>query len=115
MTRAQRNPRNEISVRTMARVIRSKNAGPFELTVDIIFKNRRFFDLARHSGRITRQRMARLYRIPVRDILDIIWFEPATALKVTMRRWQPSGADNERDIYGAQQHAPLLTLTFPRR
>ena len=34
-----------------ARVIRSKNSGPFELTLDILFKDRRYFDLARRSQR----------------------------------------------------------------
>ena len=31
-------------LREIAKVVRSKNAGPFEITLDIIFKNRADFD-----------------------------------------------------------------------
>ena len=33
------------SILEAAKVIRSKNAGPFELTFDIIFKDREYFEL----------------------------------------------------------------------
>ena len=46
------------------------------------------------------------------DILGIVYFEPAYAVKVTIRRQMPSGAVGDTDIYGAQQHAPLLGIEF---
>lgn len=95
-----------------ARVIRSKNAGPFELTIDIIFKNRKYFDFFRRRRVISRDKMAALYKVPRKDILGIIYFEPANAVKITLRRPVPSGAPGDSDIYGAQQHAPLLKLEF---
>jgi len=56
--------------------------------------------------------MAKLYGMEPGDILGIIYFEPACAVKITMRRSLPSGAAGDTDIYGAQQHAPLLGLKF---
>jgi hypothetical protein len=40
-------------------------------------------------------------------VVDIIEFEPAFAVKITLRRPWPSGAVGETDVYGAQQHVPL--------
>ena len=53
-----------------------------------------------------------LYRANEDDVLKIIYFEPAYAMKITLKRWMPSGHAGESDIYGAQQHAPLLGITF---
>ena len=100
------------SILEVARVIRSKNSGPYELTLDIMFKDRRYFDLFRKRHLITGTKVARLYGVPASHILKVIWFEPSYAVKVTMKRWIPSGAPGESDIYGAQQHAPLLSITF---
>ena len=100
------------SILQAARVVRSKNSGPYELTLDIIFKNKRYYDLFQKRNIVTKKSVAALYRRPVRDILKLLYFEPAHALKITMRRPIPSGHPGETDIYGAQQHAPLLRITF---
>jgi hypothetical protein len=94
----------------MARVIRSKNSGPFELTLDILFNDAATFEAARESGEINPQRVAELYAVPSRDVTGIVWFSPAHAVKIVLRRRVPSGARGDSDVYGAQQHAPLLSL-----
>lgn len=100
------------SILAAAKVIRSKNSGPYELTLDILFKDREHFEMFRRRGIVTKRKIAALYRRPVADILKVVYFEPSNALKITMRRPFPSGDAGETDIYGAQQHAPLLRLTY---
>jgi hypothetical protein len=100
------------SITTAAKVIRSKNSGPYELTLDILFKDREHFELFRRRNIVTKKKIAALYKRPVGDILKLVYFEPSNALKITMRRPIPSGDAGETDIYGAQQHAPLLSLTY---
>ncbi len=95
-----------------AKVIRSKNAGPFELTFDIMFKNKEYFELFKSQQLINRTQMAGILKIDEADILNIVWFSPANAVKITIKRPMPSGAPGETDIYGAQQHAPLLAIEF---
>jgi len=94
----------------VAKVIRSKNSGPYELTLDIIFKSRAEYERCKAQGVMNSALVSRLYRIPEQDVLGIIWFEPANAVKITIRRPIPSGDPGETDIYGAQQHAPLLGI-----
>jgi hypothetical protein len=48
----------------------------------------------------------------VDDVLKIVHFEPALAVKITIVRPRASGALGETDVYGAQQHAPLFELTY---
>ena len=86
-----------------AKVIRSKNSGPFELTFDIMFKNKEV---------INKAQFAKLYNIPEEDVMKIVWFSPANAVKVTIKRPWASGAPGETDIYGAQQHAPIFSIQF---
>lgn len=100
------------SILEAAKVIRSKNAGPFELTFDIIFKSREYFEQFKSGQIINHDLVARLLKISKDDILCIIWFAPANAVKITIKRPMPSGAPGETDIYGAQQHAPLLQIEF---
>ena len=42
----------------IARVVRSKNSGPYELVLDIMLKNRTLFDALRESGQFTPERLA---------------------------------------------------------
>ena len=93
-------------------IIRSKNAGPYELTFDIMFKTNEWYERVSKAGVINTALIAGLYKIPATDVLGIINFAPAKAIKVTIRRPISSGAFGETDVYGAQQHAPLLGLVF---
>jgi len=100
------------SILNVAKVIRSKNSGPYELTLDIIFKDRSGYELFKRRNIITKRKIASLYKCRIEDILKIVHFEPAQAMKITLKRPFPSGHPGETDIYGAQQHAPLFSLTY---
>jgi len=97
-------------LRDIASVIRTKNSGPYELTMDILFKERQDYQRVVDAGVITRELIAELYHTPLDKVLDIICFSQAKAIKATIVRPRPSGALGERDVYGAQQHAPLMAL-----
>lgn len=96
----------------VAEVIRSKNSGPYELTFDILFKEWTMFETFCRRNLMTKEVIADLYRIPVDKVINLVHFKPAKALKFTIERPIPSGALGDTDIYGAQQHAPLLGLEF---
>lgn len=98
---------------TLASVIRSKNAGPFELTFDVLFSDRDTYERVVNSGCLSAERFADLYRIPRADVLSVVHFLPALAIKITIRRPRGSGDLGETDVYGAQQHAPLLDVNIP--
>ena len=73
-------------------------------------KYRNFIKKMYESG--NEQMFAPLYNIPESDIISLVYFDPAKAVKITIVRPIPSGALGETDVYGAQQHAPLMGLEF---
>ena len=105
--------RNSSRLRDLASTIRSKNAGVDHITFDIIFRERAEFERVRDSGVLTLARVAALYRIPEERITDFVVFEPAQAIKFTIRRERPSGSPGEHDVFGAQQYAPLFDIEIP--
>ena len=96
----------------IAKACKSKNAGPFELTLDIMFDNAETFDKVKNSGVISPQLIATLYNVPVESVV-FTEFPPAFAYKATIERRIASGAVGDTDVYGAQQHAPLLDVEIP--
>ena len=99
-------------LRDIAKACKSKNAGPFELTLDIMFGDAATFEKVRRTGVITPGLIARLYRVPVESVV-FTEYPPAFAYKATIERRIPSGAIGDTDVYGAQQHAPLLDVEIP--
>jgi len=96
----------------LASVIRSKNSGPYELTLDIIFNDYEGFEKVSRGGFIDEKLICSLYSVTPDKIVSIVAFAPAKAIKATIVRPLCSGDLGETDVYGAQQHAPLLGLEF---
>jgi hypothetical protein len=90
-------------------LIRSKNAGPFELTFDIIFENRAGFNLAKESGIFSRANIAQLYNVPA-DGVRVFELVSILAVKVSIPRPVFSGDVNDTDVYGGQFHSRLVRL-----
>ncbi|MBP6699908.1 MAG: DUF4387 family protein [Halioglobus sp.] len=99
-------------LRDIALVVRSKNTSPFTYALDVMF--REASDYANFKARrlIDAALIGRLYRIAPEQVLDVIYFDPALAIKICLVREISSGAPGDRDVYGAQQHAPLLEWEF---
>ncbi len=102
----------EYQLRDIASVIRSKNSGPYELTFDVIFKEFDMYHQVKAANAINEKAFAALYNISESDIINLVYFDPAKAVKITIVRPIPSGALGETDVYGAQQHSPLMGYTF---
>ena len=64
----------------MAKVIRSKNAGPFCLTLDVLFDDPSTYEQVQRSGAITRETMASLYRQPAENV-EVFYARAALAIK----------------------------------
>lgn len=101
------------TLQDLAAVIRSKNAGPYEVTFDVMFTDPAVYRRVRSSGVLTRATVRDLFRVTDGDIVYCDFFDPALAFKFTLLRPGHQGSVAERDTFGAQQHSPLLTLDIP--
>ena len=97
----------------LAKVLRSKNAGPFELTLDIMFDDEERYQTVKRSGVINTELVCRLYRVPPEDVYHVVFFDAALGIKITIKRPVDSGGIGDTDVYGAQQHAPLIDVMIP--
>ncbi len=96
----------------VARVIRSKNAGPFCLTLDVLFGDASSYQRVVDAGVITREKMAALYRQPLENV-QVYHHPAARAMKVSIVRGAPAGSVRDTDLYGAQQHVLLYPIEIP--
>jgi hypothetical protein len=99
-------------IKDVAKVCKSKNAGPFELTVDVVFEDAAMFQRVKATGVLCAALFARLYNVPVEHVL-FTPYDAAFAFKATFPRLVPSGDFGDTDVYGCQQHAPLLDVNLP--
>jgi hypothetical protein len=97
----------------LATTIRSKNAGVDHITFDVICRERTNFERVRDSGALNPGVIARLFGVDEARVTDFVIFEPANAIKFTIRRPRPSGSMGESDLFGSQQYAPLFDLEIP--
>ena len=100
-----------LSLQSLASVIRSKNAGPFQYTVDVLFRDEESYELVKSSAVVTRERVAELYNVPLEKVTGVHFWDAAFALKVTLVRDHAAGSPGDSDCYGAQQHVPLLEIS----
>lgn len=96
----------------LADVLRSKNAGALLITLDVIFEDEATYQKVRDSGVITPALIAERYGVSQNEV-SIIPYDVAYAIKITLPRLHTSGAFGDADIYGAQQHAPLMDIEIP--
>ena len=96
----------------VAKLIRSKNSGPFELTFDVIMKDRATYEKVRDSKVINAEWFARTYRLKP-EVVSIINYDAASAIKITIPRPTISGDIDDNDVFGGQQYGPLVDLEVP--
>ena len=96
----------------LARLIRSKNAGPFELTFDIMFEDEARYLRVKKSGAVSRDVVARLYGLTP-DKVKFFYCDNAYAIKASIPRPHVQGAIRDSDSHGGQQYAPLMDIEIP--
>jgi hypothetical protein len=90
-------------------LIRSKNAGPFVLTFDLMFSSNENYQRAKRSQPLTKGLLAHIYRQREDDI-TLVYHDHALAIKASMPRPIFQGELHDGDCYGGQQYVPLLDI-----
>ena len=102
-----------LNVKDVAKIVRSKNSGPFEITMDIIFKNPEDYQKFKNSNVLTKEWVGKTYNVDDKQIYCLESYDAANAIKITLPRPRAQGTIGETDMHAAQQHVPLLYLPFP--
>lgn len=99
-------------LRDLATLIRSKNAGPFQLTIDVLFNDIDTYRRVAASGILAADPIAAIYHLDPKDV-RVYNFEPGLAIKVSFPRPIVSGDIFDSDVTGGQQYGPLVNLEVP--
>ena len=96
----------------IAKAIRSKNAGPFWITLDVFFASDADFAYVQTSGVLTAEKIGELYGV---DPALVKRFElpEIMAMKFSMPRAVVAGSFEDRDLHAGQQHVPLTRVPIP--
>jgi hypothetical protein len=96
----------------LAKVIRSKNAGPFMTSIDIFFDERKNYEKVKKT--LTPKIISELYNISIEDVVGIFCLDIVMGIKVTITKpiGTASGDQKCSDIFGANQHVPLFYLSI---
>lgn len=91
----------------LAKIIRSKNAGPLYITFDLMFDCKE--NMEKVVSSLTKEQISAAYNVPVEQI-DIIPYDCVDSVKITFPRKHVSGSLEDDDVYGCQQHMPLAQI-----
>jgi len=87
---------------SLARLIRSKNAGPFELTFDIMFDDAATYRRVKESGVLTRDKIAACYGLEPAQVKFFLC-DNALAIKASIPRPYFQGDPRDSDGHGGHR------------
>src|ERR1700704_31487 len=93
----------------LADLVRSKNAGPFWMTLDIFLVTDADYQRVAGPGILEQRVIADLYHVPPEGV-RIFRLPELRAIKISFPRPVPQGSFTDRDIHAGQQHIPLAQL-----
>ena len=93
----------------ICRHVRSKNAGPFWVTVDLFFDGEEQYKRYRDTPALGPNTFARLFGTNP-DLVKRIPVDNLHVIKISYPRPNPQGWMQERDMHAGQQFARLLDL-----
>jgi hypothetical protein len=89
--------------------IRSKNAGPFWITIDLTFLDRTTFERYAYGVALQPKAISALFAIDMAQVKRFLVPE-LSVVKISYPRLRPQGGVLERDMHGGQQYIRLLDV-----
>ena len=96
----------------LAALIRSKNAGPFVLTFDVMFDDESKYQRVKRSRALNAEMFARLYKCSLKYV-RFFECDLARAFKFSIPHPTTQGHLGATDLHGGQQFIPLIYVEIP--
>lgn len=98
-------------LKDVCRYVRSKNAGPFWVTIDLFFDGPETYRRHRDDPAISANAVALLYGVEAR-VVRRFEIDALNVIKISIPRGQPQGGVLERDMHSGQQFVPMLDIAL---
>ena len=106
-------PDSPRTVSDLALEVRSKNAGPFWVTMELFMRDAVGYAIVSDPGYLDEAVVARLYGVAA-DTVQIFRLPDLNVVKISFPRPVPQGSLRDRDIHAGQHHVPLALLPLPQ-
>jgi hypothetical protein len=93
----------------LATLVRSKNAGPFWVTIDVFLPDIASYNRVTRSSLVDATAISKLYDVEP-DLIRIFQLPDLRAIKISFPRPATQGSRHDRDMHAGQQFVPLLSL-----
>ncbi|MFJ4628368.1 DUF4387 domain-containing protein [Streptomyces sp. NPDC088847] len=94
--------------------IRSKNAGPFWVTMETFMKDAAGYAIAADEDFLNERTIADLYQVDARQV-QIFRIPDLNVVKISFPRPVSQASLRDRDVHAGQHHVPLASLPVPDR
>ena len=98
------------TVKEICRHVRSKNAGPFWVTIDFFFNGAEAYARHKDAPALSIESIAKIYGVDA-TLVKRFEVDSLHVLKVSYPRKSPQGGVIERDMHSGQQYVRLLDLS----
>lgn len=92
-----------------AQYVRSKNAGPFVLTIDIFCDSEDAYNAVKNSKNLTEKTLEDIYHV---SGVEKFTLDDLKVVKFSMPRPFPQGSPHDADMHGGQQYVRLLDIAL---
>lgn len=96
----------------LAAEVRSKNAGPFWVTMELFMRDADGYRIAADEGFLDERVVAELYRVE-ESTVQMFRIPSLNVVKISFPRRVPQGSLRDRDMHAGQHHVPLALLRVP--
>jgi hypothetical protein len=101
------------TLQDLATEVRSKNAGPFWVTIELFLRDAAAYAVAADPAYLNEEVIARLYGVPAGGV-QLFHLPSLNVVKISFPRPVAQGSLRDRDIHAGQHHVPLAVLPLPR-
>ena len=100
------------TIADLAHEVRSKNAGPFWVTMELFMKDAGGYAIVADESFVNERLIADLYRVEERSI-QLFRIPSLNVVKISYPRPVSQGSLRDRDTHAGQHHVPLAQLVVP--
>ena len=97
------------TVKDVARYVRSKNAGPFWVTIEIFCETAGAYEKIKGSKNVTPQKISELYGVEAGKV-KVFYMDELHSIKFSYPRPQPQGHKYENDMHAGQQYIRIADV-----
>jgi len=94
-----------LKLKEAVKILRSKNAGVWHITIDIVFKNKELYERAK--AKLNKDYFSRLFN---RESVNYFECDGINTLKISFLRDSAAGSMSDTDCLGANFYIPLLDV-----